>query len=1006
MVPDGMQKMNTEKYWKLLTLISFMLSVIIFSYLRTVDNDNPRFPLKWNQSAWLTTQGESASGYYRSNIDLDTEVDRAVIQIAATDNFQFYINGKKVDTENNKSTVAVGVYDVSHLLKIGTNVLAVAVQLKTYPSVTGLRYEIKMIDQLGRSLNFQSNQQDKARSIITSGNGDLFWYDVELDSNDWPQSKVWAGPDDVSLIGFDPDMLMSLAKPQPLSLIAPESWKISAQKVFWFDPQNDKQVWLGFSSDAPFEIILNNITLGQYRAKADKISLQAIRSRLVEGENTLKVEFLTSGSPALVSGGVVLQGPKGNQFVMLNNEWNISSAERADLANSTNPLGTQDVFSRQQNVFVATSSEVNDVSYDVIEAFVPPRLVQKSPWLTFAKYLFVLAFMMLLFRALGLSILELLNATVMANLIGILCLLIAWFVAQDIRFDARIIFSENAMNMLLLIWVCMVVAALIDLYRSSVISEPKIVKKRDSSHINNLSFWFMAVAIVVVAFMLRLDDLALRPLTVDESTIAGFARGVMERGYPYLMVGGMEVKLATYELVPYALAASLKLLGYGDFGLRFPALMFGVMTCGLVIFCGSKWFGRSAGLVAGLLYAVSPWAIYWGQNAFHPAQTQFFNMLSLIVFYRLLSADRISLRLAVLSAFAFSFTYLSWEGSGMVLPIMALVAFVVRWRQWQWFAQVNLFIAGLLILFVVVAQGIRRTMLESAFTKIGFGKSDTVAPSLTFTEPTYEPLYYLNNFFFTETHISLTLFFVIGFILMFYDRKLSFVVLFVTMAYLTLTNMLGFYNAHYFYFVLPIFLIAVAAVFIKLLMLLQSYFTQMGGQIVKIQGILVAMLLAILLIVPSSTDILHMYRLQQDNISHLRVDYRDNLAAMDMRLNSEELGKRLRKDDIVISNLPLMSEHYTQNKADYFLQTITNRKVVYDTVRNSQFYADKFVGNPVLRTKEEFQEVLERHSRVFFIAAPIGALGRLVDDDTLLYINQNMRVVAESYDSRLYLWEK
>jgi hypothetical protein len=1001
-----MHKMNTEKYWKLLTLISFMLSVIIFSYLRTVDNDNPRFPLKWNQSAWLTTEGESASGYYRSEIDLATGVDRAVIQIAATDNFQFYINGKKVDTEDNKSTVATGVYDVSHLLNVGKNVLAVSVQLKTYPSVTGLRYEIQIVDKLGRSLRFQSSQKDKAQSILPSGNGEVFWYDVELDSSEWPQTKVWAGPDDVSLIGYDPEMLITLPKPRPLSLIAPQSWNISAQNTFWFDPETDKQVWLGFSSDMPYEIVLNDITIGHYEAQANKLSLQAIRSRLVAGENTLKLEILTSGSPALVSGGVIIRNQQGNKYVLLDNEWSISGAARPDLANATNPLGDQQSFTRQQHVFITESSTDENVLYAVLDTFVPPRLVQKAPWLTFGKYVFALISLLLLFRALGLSTIQLINGTVMANLIGILCLLIAWFVAQDIRFDARIIFSENAMSMLLLIWFCMVIASLLDSYRSVVISEPKKIVKHDSSHINNLSFWFMAVAIVVVAFMLRFDDLALRPLTVDESTIAGFARGVMERGYPYLMVGGMEIKLATYELVPYALAASLKLLGYGDFGLRFPALMFGVMTCGLVIFCGSKWFGKLAGLVAGLLYAVSPWAIYWGQNAFHPAQTQFFNMLSLIVFYRLLMADRISLRLALLSAFAFSFTYLSWEGAGMVLPIMALVAFVVRWRQWQWFAQVNLWTAGLLILFVVVAQGIRRTMLESAFTKIGFGKSETVAPSLTFTEPTYEPLYYLNNFFFTENHISLTLFFVIGFILMFYDKKLSFVVLFVTMAYLTLTNMLGFYNAHYFYFVLPVFLIAVAAVFIKLLMLLQSYFTQIGGQVVKIQGILVAVLLAILLIVPSSTDILHMYRLQQDNISRLRVDYRDNLAAMDMRLNSEELGKRLRKDDIVISNLPLMSEHYTQNKADYFLQTITNRKVVYDTVRNSQFYADKFVGNPVLRTKQEFQEVLERHSRVFFIAAPIGALSRLVDDDTMLYINQNMRVVAESYDSRLYLWEK
>ena len=289
---------------------------------------------------------------------------------------------------------------------------------------------------------------------------------------------------------------------------------------------------------------------------------------------------------------------------------------------------------------------------------------------------------------------------------------------------------------------------------------------------------------------------------------------------------------------------------------------------------------------------------------------------------------------------------------------------------------------------------------------VGFGKSDLATPKLTFTQPSYEPWYYINNFFFTETHIGLSLFFLLGLIFMFYDRKLSFVVLFVVMAYLSLTNLLGYYNAHYFYFVLPVFLLAVAAVFVKLLMLIQRQIGQVRGQVFRAQGVLTAVLIMAVLVVPAGAGGLHLYRLMSDNIDAMRVDYRPELAGMDGRSVSLALAQYWRESDVLITSIPLLTEHYVDNKGDYFVQTITDRKVVYDTVKQRPYYVDKFVGNPVLRNKQELQDVLSRHDRVFFVAAPVDGLTRIIDAETLDFINQNMRVVAESYDSRLYVWER
>lgn len=524
--------------------------------------------------------------------------------------------------------------------------------------------------------------------------------------------------------------------------------------------------------------------------------------------------------------------------------------------------------------------------------------------------------------------------------------------------------------------------------------------------LNSILFYLSSMAIMMVAFFLRLEDIAVQPLTVDEATIAGFARGVVEKGYPYLMVGDMEVKLATYEIVPYFIALSIKILGYSDFALRVPALIFGTLTVSLIIFAGKNWFGRSVGILAGILYAVSPWAIYWSQNCFHPAQTQFSTLLAILVFQRLIDTENISLRLAIGSALAFTFSYLSWEGIGLVLPIMAFVAFYIRWSQWKWFAQINLWIAGLLITMMVAAQIIRRTLLQSPYIMVGSGKGDMTGPQLTFTDPSYQPFYYIQNFFLSETHLALSLIFIAGLVLMFFDRKLSFAVSFVVISYLSLTNMLGYYNAHYIYFVLPVFLLAVAATFIKIIMLLSDLAEQHKGIMARVQLVLVSILLTGLLLIPSTSNGLKLYHTLTSMVDRQRIDYRPDLVGVDSRAPSRILNERFQPGDIIIVTVPLILEHYTGKKGDYFIQTITDRKVVYDTVSESPFYVDKFVGNPVLRSQQELEDVLQRHARVWFLAAPARGLNRIIDEQTLAYIKRNMQVVFESYDSTLYLWEK
>ncbi|HZP84333.1 MAG TPA: glycosyltransferase family 39 protein, partial [Chthonomonadaceae bacterium] len=59
-------------------------------------------------------------------------------------------------------------------------------------------------------------------------------------------------------------------------------------------------------------------------------------------------------------------------------------------------------------------------------------------------------------------------------------------------------------------------------------------------------------------------------------------------------------------LVYWACAASMALFGLSEWTARLPVALAALLTTGLVAWAGTRWFGRRAGLLAGLVYALAP----------------------------------------------------------------------------------------------------------------------------------------------------------------------------------------------------------------------------------------------------------------------------------------------------------------------------------------------------------------------------------------------------------------
>jgi uncharacterized membrane protein len=70
-----------------------------------------------------------------------------------------------------------------------------------------------------------------------------------------------------------------------------------------------------------------------------------------------------------------------------------------------------------------------------------------------------------------------------------------------------------------------------------------------------------------------------------------------------------------------------------EWGMRLPAVFFGIASVPTLAIAARGMVGRRAALLAALFLAVSPWHLYWSQNARAYAMVLFFGVISLGAFY-------------------------------------------------------------------------------------------------------------------------------------------------------------------------------------------------------------------------------------------------------------------------------------------------------------------------------------------------------------------------------------
>lgn len=513
------------------------------------------------------------------------------------------------------------------------------------------------------------------------------------------------------------------------------------------------------------------------------------------------------------------------------------------------------------------------------------------------------------------------------------------------------------------------------------------------------------MAILLIAASLRFPDLSSASLSQDESTMLQFTRGLLEKGYPHIERGGSEVQMATYELIPYFIAPFVKIFGWTEFAVRLPAALFGMATLVLLFIVAKRWFDYRVALFAGLMYALSPWAIYWSTNCFYPSQFQFFSLLSVMMVHRLFQSSELRNRDYYITATILFASYLSWEGGGLLFLVYGVLGLLVFWRRWPFLLRYHAWLAFGLLVTGVVFQLVRRGLLQSPYLVTGVSRSSISGPQFAMNQPTFDPYYYIDNIFASEQLILLTLLFVFGIVFIRQQKELQFVYGYVLFSLLVYTVLLAVYAVRYMYFVLPLFLIAASAAGFKLFDWVGQTNIHATAKSVRMVAIAVAFTFISLQALVISNHGISLTGLRKDYSRSGAWELRPEMASVDYRYVMLELARLYRQGDIIITRSPFLLEAYTKLKGDYMVQNITIGVVHYNPETNSPYYRDKFVGNPVLRNKQELDDVLHRHSRVWFLATPLLPTKDVLGNELFDFIRESMTLVAEGSGVQLYLWE-
>ncbi len=216
---------------------------------------------------------------------------------------------------------------------------------------------------------------------------------------------------------------------------------------------------------------------------------------------------------------------------------------------------------------------------------------------------------------------------------------------------------------------------------------------RPTRHVNNVfqfATWGALIALTLVAFLLRAPYLDTQSLWRDEVDVIRLANLPLSR-----LISNLFETAHNGPLYYLLMRGWLSLVGESEFALRYLSLCFGVMTVALGYQAGREMIGRRAAVMSAALIAISPYLVWYSQDAKMYALVTALTLLALICQLKALASGQLRWW-AGFVVFASLSLYIHLLSALMILVYVG--AFLLAWprrRQRRWRGLVSL---GLLTL--------------------------------------------------------------------------------------------------------------------------------------------------------------------------------------------------------------------------------------------------------------------------------------------------------------------
>ncbi len=950
---------EAAKFESILVKILFCLLAAYFVWEIDTDDHIQFYPGEWGEAHWIGPSEDSPVAVFRQEFNLPRSPEIAWIQLAAPDRYTLYINNIKVSDNVFCSETPTGVHDITNYLREGKNVVGVVVRRLSFPG------SAKILVHGGYKLTPASPLQ-----YLDSGNtwrvlthedrvGYIPWTSPKFEAYRWPRARDLGIAEEFATYPlFRPPSAVTTVHFGDFIALSNPTKTVRFQKEFRL-PGLPSHAWVRLSASKAYTLFINGLPLTYDEQTADLKIYHLPKRIFKQGVNRLEIVMQSARdvAPQLYIDGLIGFKVHGNVFLKTDLTWKASDFSGRDLP--IIPLGKRELETKS----------VKEVSLPFFY-YGESALIAGGVFLVLGLVIFI-----------GLKKISL--WVYYPPLILLAFLIIFQF---DSRIPTASIFTWT--NFLLVMGVF-----LLSFFLERI--KGSLKARRISSTRFAPTFSLIAFAVILAGGMyVRLKGLDAISLNGDEIGTVRFAKGILERGYPYIQLGDLWKPATTYELLPYPIALSLLIFQQSnEFVVRLPAVCFSLFTMFTLYWVVSKLISSRAALLVTLIYAFMPLEINMAQNARYIQMCQFWALITAYFYYKGIEDPDIRGRYLYLASLFFSLGYLTWEGFGYILPALLFATFFLKGRDLSWMKSWPLWVAAIAASTVVLLQLLHRTYWGTPYLIVGSGISDSSFKFMPLHQ-VYNPWYYLKVLFLNQ-YMCVPFFFVLFFLPVVMRSKVLrywFLVLFWIVFFLT--NTFPLYATRYIYYVQPLFLIVLVGVLDK----------------ISLKPLVFASLGCLLFLV-TNDYILKLYRLspnpypitsqafQVKSMSELR----QHIYPIDFRGCNEYVKKHLRDEDIVVSVYTHPTLFFA-GKVDYFLQSITDTQLVY-LEDNYPRLVNKTIDVPAIRNLAELRSVLSQNRRAWFVLSSYGLFTFINSQNIVDFITEITHPVFESYGCRVYLWE-